>query len=156
MSSAKDPKALSSKVAEIMSSLAKIPKRISIEAGALSKICESQLSWAEMQLYDDVDQIIIKVCLITPRTYPDVKRAFMAYLRSCPYSALDLAKICHAQAMADAPMPWEPGYERHVLEDIFIDKTQSKLDLMDLLTKINHHAAEMDSGRLLKFPCDTA
>lgn len=131
-------------VLALLRNTAKTFERISIEAGALFKVCEAQLGWAELQLYDDVDQIIIKVCLITPRTYPDVKRAFMAYLRNCPYSALDLAKICHAQAMVDAPMPWEPGYERSVLEGMFADKIHDKLDLMDLLANTRRLSERYD------------
>lgn len=66
----------------------------------------------------DIERIIQEICIITPRTYTDTTRAFKGYLSTQPYSAADLAHICRSQALADAPMPWEPDYEQSVLEDL--------------------------------------
>ena len=71
-----------------------------------------------LQVPAEVEQILMNVCIVTPRVYSDVLNSFRSYLSSQPYSALDLATICHRQAMNDAPLPWEPGYESSALEDI--------------------------------------
>ena len=76
-------------------------------------------TFVALQVSAEVEQLLINVCIVTPRNYGDVLNSFRSYLASQPYSALDLATICYHQAMNDAPLPWENGYEQSVLEDIF-------------------------------------
>lgn len=67
----------------------------------------------------EVRRILEGVCLITPRSYDVVIKLFNSYLPWQPYDALDLARICYTLALADAPLPWEPGYEKYALEGVF-------------------------------------
>lgn len=75
----------------------------------------------QLWLATEIEKQLLEVCMVSPRSYSDVRKAFIEYLRTRPYSALDLARICYAQAMVDAPLPWEPGYKRSVLEKIFVN-----------------------------------
>lgn len=79
----------------------------------------------QVELAADVERYLIDICTVTPRALLDTRRSFIDYLSKQPYSAIDLAAICRAQAMADLPLPWEAGYEQRVLEDIFANTAQN-------------------------------
>lgn len=75
--------------------------------------------YGQAHLSSEIEKALTEICLISPRVYGDAHRQFREYLAKQPYTALDLARICKAQALAGAPLPWEPDYERSVLEHIF-------------------------------------